>query len=160
MCLTYYIAHGEGRKEGRKSLPLKRIQRALFSLTSPSLAIRDRRTGTPTMSSAVRSMLGTTTSVFFQRQRTNCAPKVPRVSVAFLFPTVIRRTNALSQAPVPLPHRHHRDEVVRTIQDSHLRGATTTTIEKRALTVISSKLHRRRNRTNWKDRDCRKRWQH
>ena len=75
MCLTYYIAHGEGRKEGRKSLPLKRIQRALFSLTSPSLAIRDRRTGTPTMSSAVRSMLGTTTSVFFQRQRTNCAPK-------------------------------------------------------------------------------------
>ena len=75
LCVPDLLHSSRGRKEGRKSLPRKRIQRALFSLTSPSLALRDRRTGTPTMSSAVRSMLGTTTSVFFQRQRTNCAPK-------------------------------------------------------------------------------------
>ncbi len=66
------LSTSRGRK---KPTAYPRIQRALSSLTSPSLALRDRRTGTPTMSSAVRSMLGTTTSVFFQRQRTNCAPK-------------------------------------------------------------------------------------
>ena len=66
------LSTSRGRK---KPTAYPRIQRALSSLTSPSLALRDRRTSTPTMSSAVRSMLGTTTSVFFQRQRTNCAPK-------------------------------------------------------------------------------------
>ena len=66
------LSTSRGRK---KPTAYPRLQRALSSLTSPSLALRDRRTSTPTMSSAVRSMLGTTTSVFFQRQRTNCAPK-------------------------------------------------------------------------------------